>query len=82
MDVDTTIEFVLGGGTILPGLDDNFLADRTIYFPMVSSDKAQKATIGVEVLAKYGVYDRSIWLSLILSKESSRSDNTGTRVLC
>lgn len=35
MDVDTTIEFVLGGGTILPSLDDNFLADRTIFFPMV-----------------------------------------------
>ena len=35
IDVDTTIEFVIGGGTILPGLDDNFLADRVVSFPMV-----------------------------------------------
>ena len=35
IDVDTTIEFVLGGGTILPGLDDNFLADRIVFFPVV-----------------------------------------------
>ena len=35
LDVDTTIEFVTGGGTILPGLDDNFLADRVVSFPVV-----------------------------------------------
>lgn len=35
VDVDTTIEFVGGGGAYLPGLDDNFLADRTVAFPMV-----------------------------------------------
>lgn len=37
LEVDTTIEFLLGGGTILPGLDDNFLADRMVFFPMVGS---------------------------------------------
>ena len=35
MDVDTTIEFVAGGGAYLPGLDDNFVTDRTAIFPIV-----------------------------------------------
>ncbi len=35
LDVETTIEFVNGGGAYLPGLDDNFVADRTVTFPMV-----------------------------------------------
>lgn len=36
LDVETTIEFLNGGGAYLPGLDDNFVADRTVTFPMVS----------------------------------------------
>lgn len=36
LDVETTIEFVTGGGAYLPGLDDNFLADRVVTFPVVS----------------------------------------------
>src|SRR6266498_1728350 len=35
VEVQTTIEFVTGGGSYLPGLDDNFLADRTVNFPIV-----------------------------------------------
>ena len=35
VDVETTIEFRTGGGAYLPGLDDNFVADRTATFPMV-----------------------------------------------
>lgn len=35
LDVETTLEFVTGGGAYLPGLDDNFLADRVVTFPMV-----------------------------------------------
>ncbi|KAK8218180.1 hypothetical protein IWZ01DRAFT_140846 [Phyllosticta capitalensis] len=35
LDVETTIEFSTGGGAYLPGLDDNFLADRIVVFPMV-----------------------------------------------
>jgi hypothetical protein len=35
VEVDTTIEFVAGGGAYLPGLDDNFLADRVVHFPTV-----------------------------------------------
>lgn len=36
VDVETTIEFLSSGGAYLPGLDDNFLADRLIMFPVVS----------------------------------------------
>lgn len=36
LDVETTLEFLTGGGAYLPGLDDNFLADRVVTFPMVS----------------------------------------------
>ena len=35
LDVETTLEFVSGGGAYLPGLDDNFVADRIVSFPMV-----------------------------------------------
>jgi hypothetical protein len=35
LDVETTIEFLSGGGAYLPGLDDNFLTDRTVTFPIV-----------------------------------------------
>ena len=37
MDVETTLEFVSGGGAYLPGLDDNFVSDRVVTFPMVST---------------------------------------------
>jgi hypothetical protein len=35
VEVETTIEFLTGGGAYLPALDDNFLADRTVTFPIV-----------------------------------------------
>ena len=35
LEVDTTIEFLSGGGMYLPGLDDNFLADQLVTFPVV-----------------------------------------------
>ncbi|KAI8940216.1 hypothetical protein NX059_003921 [Plenodomus lindquistii] len=47
VDVETTIEFNNGGGAYLPGLDDNFVADRTVTFPMVHIvhfDQAGKIT--------------------------------------
>jgi hypothetical protein len=35
VEVETTMEFVTSGGAYLPGLDDNFLADRTVTLPIV-----------------------------------------------
>ncbi|APA06116.1 hypothetical protein SS1G_01436 [Sclerotinia sclerotiorum 1980 UF-70] len=34
-EVHTTVEFKTSGGSYLPGLDDNFLADRTVTFPII-----------------------------------------------
>lgn len=36
VEIETTMEFVTSGGAYLPGLDDNFLTDRTVTFPIVS----------------------------------------------
>lgn len=38
-EVHTTIEFIGGGGAYLTTLDDNFLADRVVTFPIVSPTK-------------------------------------------
>ncbi|KAK2758713.1 hypothetical protein FQN54_003403 [Arachnomyces sp. PD_36] len=35
LEVETTLEFVSGGGAYLPDLDDNFIADRTVTFATV-----------------------------------------------
>lgn len=35
LEVDNIFEFITSGGTYLPGLDDNFVADRTVYFQSV-----------------------------------------------
>ncbi|KAI2466404.1 hypothetical protein F4781DRAFT_434474 [Annulohypoxylon bovei var. microspora] len=35
VEVDTVLEFLTSGGAYLPGLDDNFLADRTVYLPII-----------------------------------------------
>lgn len=35
LEVETVIEFLNGGGSYLPGLDDNFLTDQTVMLPIV-----------------------------------------------
>ena len=35
VEVETTIHFLSNGGAYLPNLDDNFLADRVVTFPIV-----------------------------------------------
>ncbi|XP_044724693.1 NTF2-like protein [Hirsutella rhossiliensis] len=35
LEVDTDLEFLTSGGPYLPGLDDNFLSDRTAYLPIM-----------------------------------------------
>uniref|UniRef100_L2G0D6 Uncharacterized protein n=1 Tax=Colletotrichum fructicola (strain Nara gc5) TaxID=1213859 RepID=L2G0D6_COLFN len=34
-EIETSLEFVTSGGAYLPGLDDNFLADRTVHLPIM-----------------------------------------------
>lgn len=41
LDVETTLEFLTGGGAYLPSLDDNFLADRVATFPTVCSSSIE-----------------------------------------
>lgn len=36
-EAETTLEFVSSGGQYLPGMDDNFLADRTVHIPIASA---------------------------------------------
>lgn len=36
VETETTLHFVTGGGAYLPGIDDNFLADRAVTLPIVS----------------------------------------------
>jgi len=40
VEIHTCIEFETGGGAYLPALDDNFLADRIVTFPIVSIPKS------------------------------------------
>ena len=35
VEVETTVEFITGGGAYLPNLDNNFLTDRVVIFPIV-----------------------------------------------
>lgn len=41
LEVETTIEFLSGGGMYLPGIDDNFLADQLVTFPVVRLSTTQ-----------------------------------------
>lgn len=35
VETETTLEFLYGGGTYLPGMDDNFLADKVVTMMIV-----------------------------------------------
>ena len=44
LDIETTLEFITGGGAYLPGVEENFLSDRVVIFPIVSQpNTAQEA---------------------------------------
>ncbi|KAI1154793.1 hypothetical protein F4825DRAFT_146394 [Nemania diffusa] len=46
-EIETVLEFVTSGASYLPALDDNFLADRTVYIPImhiVTFDEYGKVT--------------------------------------
>lgn len=42
LDIETTLEFLEGGGAYLPSFDDNFLADRTVTLPLVNTFPAPR----------------------------------------
>lgn len=37
VETETTLRFLMGGGVYLPGIEDNFLSDRVVTLPIVSS---------------------------------------------
>jgi hypothetical protein len=37
LEIETEIEFLRNGGSYLPAMDENFLADQVVFFPAVSS---------------------------------------------
>jgi len=49
LEVETTLEFLTGGGTYLPGLDDNFLIDKAVTFPVVRIPQCVPARARVEL---------------------------------
>lgn len=42
LEMETTLEFMTGGGTYLLNLDDNFLSDRVVTMPVVSAALTHK----------------------------------------
>lgn len=74
VDIDTTIEFIGGGGAFLPGLDDNFLSDKVVYFPVVSL-----AALEIKQQLEINVIDRSILSNSMPTLGFVRSAYTGTK---
>ena len=76
LDIETTLEFVTGGGAYLPGLDDNFVSDRVVTFPMV-----RQSPIIAEILTKNRCYRyRYILYISTRTSRSNKSVYTGTKV--
>lgn len=72
VETETTFEFIRGGGTILPQMDDNMLADSIATLPMVGTglhtDKLPRLT-----------HIRYTSSNTTLKARSARSDSTGTK---
>ena len=56
VDMETTIEFTNGGGAYLPGLDDNFVTDRTVTLPMVCDPSNHFSTRSLTVTGPHGPF--------------------------
>lgn len=78
LDVETTLEFTSGGGAFLPGLDDNFLADRTVTFPVV---RLTDVAWTLEEQSNSLYPNRSTSSSSTTSRKSPKSVSTGTKAL-
>lgn len=82
LDIETTLEFVEGGGAYLPSFDDSFLVDRTVTLPLVNQfPDAHKSPY---------LHDARVLMHPCSSTSyngtrrtrSSRCASTGTRLLC
>ena len=71
-EVHTTLEFQNGGGAYLPKLDDNFLADRIVTFPIVCLP-----TCGSPIV--FTNYCRFTLSTLTQMEKSLRLDKVGTK---
>jgi hypothetical protein len=83
VDVQVTIEFIQGGGAYLPGLDDNFVSDRLVTFPMVrGSDRGIPRSAMDESTALFMRLTRACRSisSASTPGRSPRSASIGTRV--
>ena len=75
LEVETTLEFVNGGGTYLPGLDNNFLADHTVTLPIVSF-LYQPLVAETNPMRRYTLFNST------KAVKSARYAFTGTKALC
>jgi hypothetical protein len=73
VELQSTIEFVNGGGAYLPSLDDNFLADRTVQLAIVCNHEFRKRSVLISI--------RFILSTSMRTARSSRFDSTGTKAL-
>ena len=77
LDVETTLEFITSGGAYLPGLDDNFLADRVVTFPIVSVDCAS-----IRYTHPNTCVNRCMSFISMRTRRYSRFVSTGTKGPC
>jgi hypothetical protein len=85
VDVQVTIEFIQGGGAYLPGLDDNFVSDRLVTFPMVrGSDCGTRRSASDESVALSPTLTRACRSTSSASTQgrSPRSASIGTKAPC
>ena len=73
LDVETTLEFLSGGGAYLPGLDDNFLTSRIVTFPIVSIKIVVYSTNVKQA------YRRFMLSTSTLAKRSDKFASTGIK---
>lgn len=79
LDVELTLEFVVGGGAYLLTLDENFIVDRVVTFPLVG-DILQLRPYSIEILADdMAALYRFTSFNLTMTTEYPRLDSTGTR---
>jgi len=74
VEVHTTIEFLTGGGAYLPSLDDNFLSDRIVTFPIVCASS--------HLQMPRADHNRSTLSPSTRTERLHKSDNIGIKVLC